>query len=181
MTTPTVPVNGRPVTSDLAFGEFVALIAVMMALTALSIDVMLPALPAIADTFLVSEPNKRQLVVTAYLFGFAIGQPLCGPLSDRFGRKPVVLAGLCLYALGSLGALLAPSFPAFLWSRAVQGLGAASPRITATAIVRDRFAGRAMARVMSFVMMVFIIVPILAPALGEAILLAGEWRFIFGF
>jgi DHA1 family bicyclomycin/chloramphenicol resistance-like MFS transporter len=167
--------------SDLSFGEFVALIAVMMALTALSIDVMLPALPAIADTFSTTEANERQLVVTAYLFGFAIGQPLCGPLSDRFGRKPVVVVGLCVYALGSLGALLAPGFSALLWSRAAQGLGAASPRIMATAIVRDRFAGRAMARVMSFVMMVFIIVPILAPALGEAILVVGQWRFIFGF
>ena len=180
-TTPTIPVNGRPVASDLAFGEFVALIAVMMALTALSIDVMLPALPAIADAFSITEANERQLVVTAYLFGFAVGQPLCGPLSDRFGRKPIVVVGLCLYGLGSLGALLAPSFSAFLWSRAIQGLGAASPRIMATAIVRDRFAGRAMARVMSFVMMVFIIVPILAPALGEAILVLGRWRFIFGF
>ena len=167
--------------ADIRFPEFVALIAGMMALTALSIDVMLPALPAVASGFGISDPNRQQLVVTAYLLGFAIGQPLCGPLSDRFWRKPVVIAGLCIYAIGSLGAVFAPDFTALLWSRVAQGLGAASPRIMAMAIVRDRFAGRAMARVMSFVMMVFIIVPILAPALGEAILVVAPWRWIFGF
>ncbi len=152
-----------------------------MALTALSIDVMLPALPALADAFSIADANQRQFVVTAYLLGFAMGQPLCGPLSDRFGRKPVVVAGLCVYALGSLGAVFASDFSVLLWSRALQGLGSASPRIMAVAIVRDRFSGRAMARVMSFVMMVFIIVPILAPALGEGILALAPWRWIFAF
>ncbi|HXV26257.1 MAG TPA: multidrug effflux MFS transporter [Alphaproteobacteria bacterium] len=169
------------VSSDIGLPEFVALMAGLMALTALSIDVMLPALPAIADAFSIGNANQRQLVVTAYLLGFALGQPFCGPLSDRFGRKPVVVAGLCVYAAGSLGAVLAPDFSVLLLSRAVQGLGSASPRIMAIAIVRDRFAGRAMARVMSFVMMVFIIVPILAPALGEGILALGPWRWIFAF
>jgi DHA1 family bicyclomycin/chloramphenicol resistance-like MFS transporter len=181
MTTETPPAETRSASADIRFPEFVALIAGMMALTALSIDVMLPALPTIADSFAIADANRQQLVVTVYLLGFAVGQPLCGPLSDRFGRKPVVMAGLCVYAIGSLGAVLAPDFSAFLLSRAGQGLGAASPRIMAMAIVRDRFAGRAMARVMSFVMMVFIIVPILAPALGEGILAFAPWRWIFGF
>jgi MFS transporter, DHA1 family, multidrug resistance protein len=163
------------------FLEFVSLTAAMIALSALSIDVMLPALPAMAEGFAIGDPNERQLVVTLYLLGFAVGQPVYGPLSDRFGRKPVVVAGLCIYAVGSLAAMLAPSFSVLLLSRAAQGIGAASPRIMAIAIVRDRFAGRAMARVMSFVMMVFIIVPILAPALGEAIIALAPWRSIFGF
>jgi DHA1 family bicyclomycin/chloramphenicol resistance-like MFS transporter len=181
MTAQTPPAKSEPISAEIRFPEFVALIAGMMALTALSIDVMLPALPTIAGAFAISDANQQQLVVTAYLLGFAVGQPLCGPLSDRFGRKPVVIAGLCVYAAGSLGAVLAPDFSALLLSRAAQGLGAASPRIMAMAIVRDRFAGRAMARVMSFVMMVFIIVPILAPALGEGILALAPWRWIFGF
>jgi DHA1 family bicyclomycin/chloramphenicol resistance-like MFS transporter len=175
------PQPAERISTDIGFPEFVALIAGLMALTALSIDVMLPALPSIAAAYKMADANQRQLVVTAYLIGFAIGQPLCGPVSDRFGRKPVVLAGLCIYAIGSVGATLAPDFDSFLFSRAAQGLGAASPRIMAMAIVRDRFAGRAMARVMSFVMMVFIIVPILAPALGEGMLALAAWRWIFGF
>lgn len=161
------------------FGEFVALIAAMMALTALSIDIMLPALPGIAGTYALSDPNDRQLVITSYLLGFAAGQPLCGPLSDRFGRKPVLAAGLVVFGVGALAALLAPSFATLLWSRAAMGLGAAAPRIMAISIVRDRFAGRGMARVMSFVMMVFIIVPVVAPFLGVVVLAAGSWHMIF--
>ncbi|WP_119459666.1 multidrug effflux MFS transporter [Rhodospirillaceae bacterium SYSU D60014] len=163
------------------FGEFVTLIALMMAMTALAIDIMLPALPNIAQVFDIVEPNDRQLLVTTYMLGFAVGQPLSGPLSDRFGRKPVLYVGLLLYAVGSLGALAGAGFEVLLWSRALQGLGAAAPRIMAIAIVRDRFGGRDMARVMSLVMMVFIIVPVLAPAIGEAILHFGPWSWIFWF
>ena len=115
---------GPPAAFPIRFAEFVTLIAGMIALSALSIDVMLPALPAMADSFSISDPNERQFVVTVYLLGFAAGQPIYGPLSDRFGRRPVVAVGLCIYALGSLGAVLAPSFSALLLSRAAQGIGA---------------------------------------------------------
>lgn len=162
------------------FAEFVALIALQMALTALSIDVMLVALGGIAESFSLADDNDRQLVITAYLAGFALGQPLAGPLSDRFGRKPVLAWGIGLYMVGALAAVFAPSFGTLLVARVLQGLGGAAPRIVATAIVRDRFAGRSMARVMSFVMMVFIFVPIIAPSLGAAILHVAPWRWIFG-
>ncbi|WP_448205985.1 multidrug effflux MFS transporter [Azospirillum sp. sgz302134] len=167
-------------TGDVRFAEFVALMALLMALTALSIDIMLVALPDIVQSFGVSGANDRQLVVTAYMLGFAGGQPFHGPLSDRFGRKPVLAAGLVIFALASLGAALAPSFTTLLAARALQGFGAAAPRVVAVAIVRDRFVGRDMARVMSFVMMIFIIVPIIAPALGEGILHLGTWPWVFG-
>ncbi|HZH28621.1 MAG TPA: multidrug effflux MFS transporter [Azospirillaceae bacterium] len=173
------PVSTPP--RDIRFGEFVALIALLMALTALGIDIMLVALPDIARTFAVAEPNDRQLVVTIYMVGFALGQPFHGPLSDRFGRKPVLVAGLLIFAVGAIGAVLAPGFGWLLAARAVQGFGAAAPRVVSIAIVRDRFAGPAMSRVMSFIMMVFIIVPILAPAMGEGILHLGPWPWIFGF
>jgi DHA1 family bicyclomycin/chloramphenicol resistance-like MFS transporter len=163
------------------FGEFVVLVSSLMGLTALSIDIMLPALEQISRDYAVIDENRRQLVITLYLAGFAAGQLLYGPLSDRFGRKPVLLAGLAFYAAASLVCLLADSFELLIAARAVQGFANASPRILALATVRDIYGGRRMAEVMSFVMMVFIIVPILAPSLGGLILMCGDWHLIFAF
>jgi DHA1 family bicyclomycin/chloramphenicol resistance-like MFS transporter len=162
--------------------EFVTLAAMLMALAALGMDTMLVALPDIARTFSVPDENDRQLVVTTYLLGMAAGQPFYGPLSDRFGRKPILAAGIVLFILGSLWAFLALSFGAVPAARAVQGFGAASPRVLVTAIVRDRFSGREMARTMSFVMLIFIMVPIFALAIVAGILhLFGPWHWIFVF
>ncbi|MGF1625048.1 MAG: multidrug effflux MFS transporter [Alphaproteobacteria bacterium] len=161
------------------FAEFVALIAFMMALTALSIDIMLVALPDIGVSFALDDPNDRQYVITAYLLGFAIGQPIYGPLSDWYGRKPMLYAGTALFIVGALLAVIAPDYTTLLLARGVQGLGAAAARVIAVAIVRDRFAGRGMSRVMSFVIMTFIIVPIIAPSIGTAVLLVGDWRWVF--
>ncbi len=163
------------------FHEFVALVAVLMGMTALSIDIMLPALPLIDEAFAIADPNDRQLVVTAYLLGFSAGQIVYGPLSDRFGRRPVLLAGLAIYALASLATVLSGSFAALLAARVLQGIGCAAPRVVAMAVVRDVYGGREMARVMSFVMMVFIIVPVLAPGVGEILLFFGGWATIFVF
>jgi DHA1 family bicyclomycin/chloramphenicol resistance-like MFS transporter len=163
------------------FAEFVALIAFMLALTALSIDVMLPALPDIDGAFGLANPNDRQAVVTGYLFGFAGGQLLYGPASDRFGRKPALMAGLVLFVCGALAASAAPDFQLLLLARMAQGLGGAAPRVISVAVVRDLFSGRQMARVMSFAMTVFIFVPVAAPAIGQGILAAGPWRWTFYF
>src|SRR5262245_12924009 len=140
--------------------EFVALIALMMALTAASIDLMLPALPAIGMALGVADPNDRQIIIISYVIGFSLGQLGYGRLSDKYGRKPVLMFGLALFILGSLTASLSSTFPMLLAARALQGLGAASPRVIAVAIVRDLYVGRGMARVMSFAMTVFIIIPI---------------------
>lgn len=161
------------------FAEFVVLTALLMALTALSIDIMLPALPEIASALHVESENDRQLVVILYMAGFAVGQLLYGPLSDHLGRKPVLMAGLAIFVAGTLAALLSASFTSLLAARLVQGLGAASPRVIAIAVVRDLYSGRRMARVMSFSMMVFIIIPVLAPTIGQALLHAGDWRWAF--
>jgi DHA1 family bicyclomycin/chloramphenicol resistance-like MFS transporter len=173
--TPARPAEGR-----IAFPEFVVLIASMMALTALSLDMMLPALPAIGGAFQLVDPNDAQLVIVVYLFGFAAGHLYAGPLSDRLGRKPILMTGLVVYAVGSLMAAAAPDFTTLLVGRVIQGLGAAAPRVVAMAVVRDRYAGRGMSRVMSFIMMVFIMVPVIAPTLGSGMLLLGPWRWIFG-
>ncbi len=164
-----------------AFPEFVALMASLMALTALSVDIMLPALPRIHDDFALTGANDQQLVVTLYVLGFAIGQIFQGPLSDRFGRRPVLLAGIAVYAVAALGCLFAETFAALLAARFVQGLANAAPRIIAIAVVRDIYEGRRMAEVMSFVMTVFIIVPVIAPSIGGAFLLFGTWHLIFAF
>lgn len=159
--------------------EFVALIALLMALTALSIDIMLPALPTIGAALGVEDANNRQIIIVSYVLGFAIGQLVCGRLSDRYGRKPVLLLGLAVFVAGSLAASIASSFEVLLVARVVQGLGAAAPRVIAIAIVRDLYNGRQMARVMSFAMMVFIIIPVLAPSLGQGLLQVGTWRWTF--
>jgi MFS transporter, DHA1 family, multidrug resistance protein len=159
--------------------EFVALLAWLMALTALSIDIMLPALPHIGRSFNITTDNNRQMVVTAYLVGLAVGQLIWGHLSDRAGRRLPLIVGLGIYVVGSIAALLAPSFLLLIVARACQGFGGAAARTIGTAIVRDSFSGRDMARTMSFVMMVFIIVPMLAPSVGQGLLYVGNWRWGF--
>ena len=162
------------------FPEFVALIAMMMALNALAIDAMLPALPAIGDALGVASENGRQWVITAYLLGFGVAQILYGPLADRFGRKPVLMIGLALYIVFSLLAAFSPTFELLIAARVGTGIGAAALRVLAVSIVRDRYSGRTMARVMSLSFLVFLGVPILAPALGQLILTVAPWRWVFG-
>lgn len=171
--------GGVPPQLKISFIEFVALTAALMAMTALSIDIMLPALPAIGKALGVSTENDQQLIVIVYMAGFAFGQLFYGPLSDHFGRKPVLMAGLAIFIAGTVGALVSGSFHGLLAARLVQGIGAASPRVVAIAIVRDLYSGRHMARVMSFTMMVFIIIPVFAPSIGQALVHLGNWRWAF--
>ncbi|MBO9375051.1 MAG: multidrug effflux MFS transporter, partial [Chloroflexus sp.] len=158
--------------------EFIAIMALMTSLVALSIDLMLPALADIGTDLGSPHANANQLVVTMVFAGLAIGQLVYGPLSDSTGRKPAIYLGYTVFGLGSLLTILAANFPMMLAGRLLQGLGAAGPRGVSIALIRDRFAGREMARVMSFMMVVFIVVPIIAPALGQAILLVAAWRTI---
>jgi DHA1 family bicyclomycin/chloramphenicol resistance-like MFS transporter len=160
-------------------GEFVALMAALMASNALAIDAMLPALPAIGEGLGVTEDNRRQLVISFYLFGFGAAQLIYGPLSDRFGRKRLLIGSLVLYGIFATLAGLASSFTLLLAWRALQGLSAAGTRVLVTAIIRDRYHGSDMARITSLVMIVFMIVPILAPAFGQGVLAISTWRHIF--
>lgn len=162
------------------YGEFVAMVALMTSLVALSIDAMLPALAAIGADLGARHANDAQLVVSALFLGLAAAQLLYGPLSDSFGRKPVIYAGFVLFIAGCLMSALATSLTVMLAGRFLQGIGAAGPRIVIMAMVRDRYAGRAMARIMSLVMAVFIMVPVLAPGIGQIILMVAGWRAIFG-
>lgn len=185
---PTEPVATPPVhdTGDapprhgMRFPAFVSLVAALMAANALAIDSMLPALPAIGGALGIHAPNGEQWIITAYLLGFGGAQLFYGPISDSIGRRPLLLAGLVLYVAASLGAALSGSLEAMLLMRVLQGVGAAATRVLATAIVRDCYAGRQMARVMSLAMIVFLAVPVLAPSLGQLILIFAPWRWIFG-
>ena len=166
--------------TDPSFAEFVILVSMMMALTALSIDAMLPALSQIGSDLNVQNANDRQLVVSMIFLGLAFGQLFFGPLSDKTGRKPAIYAGYSLFIAGSLLSMFSASFPMMLFGRLLQGAGVSAPRAVTLALVRDQYEGRAMARVMSFVMTVFILVPMIAPIMGQTILLFSGWRSIFG-
>ena len=159
--------------------EFIALMAMMAASVAFSIDAMLPALSAIAADLSPEAPNRAQLVVTAFLGGLGAGTLLAGPLSDSYGRRPVILAGAAIYVAGAALAVTAQTLDPLLAARAVQGVGAAAFRIVALAIIRDMSSGREMARLMSFVMMVFALTPALAPLIGAGLIALAGWRAVF--
>lgn len=179
--TPSSVIEAQPAPSKgPGFAEFVCLIAVMMALNALAIDAMLPALPHIGEDLGVTNENSRQWVITAYLLGFGVAQLFYGPLSDRYGRRPVLFAGIGIYVVFSILAAFAHTFDMLILSRIGMGIGAAATRVLAVSIVRDRYVGRTMARVMSLSFLVFLGVPIIAPAMGQLVMLVAPWPWIFG-
>ncbi|MEO8758743.1 MAG: multidrug effflux MFS transporter [Devosia sp.] len=161
--------------------EFIGLVAALMALNALAIDVMLPALPYMGEALGVTNENERQFVVSSYMIGFGAAQLVFGPVTDRFGRRAPLFFGIVLYIICAFAATFAPTFAILLGLRFVQGLGAASTRVIAMSVIRDRHSGRDMASVMSLAFMVFMAVPIIAPGIGQIILLAGSWHYIFLF
>ena len=168
-----------PPTARLSQLEFVALIAMIMATVAFSIDAMLPALPAIAAELSPDAPNRAQLIVTSFVLGMGLGTFFTGPLSDWFGRKPVMIAGALIYCIAALVAWAAPTLEALLAARLLMGLGAAGPRVVVQALVRDLYTGRDMARIMSFAMLIFALVPALAPSIGMIIIAFAGWHAVF--
>lgn len=166
-------------TQRLGQTEFIALMAMVVATVAFSIDAMLPALPQIGAALSPDNLNNAQLIITSFVLGMGIGTMFTGPLSDAYGRKPVMIAGAVVYVVGCGLAWAAQSLELMLAARVLMGLGASGPRVVAMALVRDIYQGRDMARIMSFVMAVFALVPALAPILGHFIILGFGWRAIF--
>ena len=160
--------------------EFVALMAMIMALQALCIDAMLPALGIIAHDMGISDPNRRQLVVGVYLIASGIGALFPGALADRFGRRPVLFFCLLAYVSLSAACALVTDFTAMLVLRALQAVTSAGLSVLPNAIIRDRFSGDRMARAQSTVAVIFMIVPMAAPSFGQAVLAVASWRWIFG-
>ena len=169
----------RTPTQALSRTELVALLAMMTSTVALSIDAMLPVLPQIGAAISPEDVNRAPLIIAAFILGMGVGTFFTGPLSDAYGRKPVAAFGALIYIVAALFCAFAPSLEAMLVARAVQGLGAAGPRVVSLAMVRDLYKGRDMARIVSLVMTIFMLVPILAPSMGAAIAWAFGWRAIF--
>ncbi|MGR3434310.1 MAG: multidrug effflux MFS transporter [Shimia sp.] len=166
-------------TPERASLRFVALMSFLTACVALAIDLMLSSIPAIGMELSPEAPAAAQLVMAAFVVALGAGTFLAGPLADAVGRRPLVLWGLALYALGAAIAAFAPSLWVLLAGRALMGLGASAPRVAVLAIIRDRFEGRAMARTASLVMMIFTLVPGVAPLLGAWIEAVAGWRAVF--
>ena len=159
--------------------EFIILMSAIMAIHALAIDAILPALSQISEYFSLSDDNDRQFIVTALFVGYAFGVIIYGISSDSFGRKVPIYVGIFIFLLGTILSLFATSFEMLLFGRAMQGFGSAAPQIVATAITRDVYKGRGMAQVMSLMMMMFMLVPAIAPLIGQAVLLISNWQGIF--
>lgn len=159
--------------------EFIALVAFVMAMISLSIDNLLPAFAPIRREFAIGSANDLQLIVTVYMVGSGLMQIVYGTLSDVVGRRPTLLAGILLYAIGAGIGMAADDYQQLLAGRLVQGMGAAAAQVLSMALIRDRYSGREMARVMSLVFMVFIMVPVIAPALGSVCIALWGWRSVF--
>jgi len=170
----------RP-TQPLALGEFVVLLALMISIVAMATDIMLPTLSVIGRDLEVAHANDVQLIVSSLFAGFALGQLIAGPLSDSYGRKPVIYWGYAVFMVGCLLSVVAADLTTMLIGRVLQGLGTAAPRVVLVSMVRDGYAGRAMARIMSIVMSVFILVPVAAPTIGQAIVNLSGWQATFLF
>ncbi len=174
--------HGAPPLRRISDRELMTMLSAIMALTALAIDLLLPAFDEIRASFGISDQsNQVSQVITVFFFGLAVSQLVWGPLADRFGRKPILYVGIAVYVAGAVGSALAPGLVWLLLFRFLWGVGAAGARVIATAIVRDAFEGTRMAEAMSQIMAVFVLVPVIAPAIGSGIIAVLPWRSIFWF
>jgi MFS transporter, DHA1 family, multidrug resistance protein len=160
--------------------EFVAIATASTTLAALAIDTALPAFSDLRSHYqLGADSTRASWVVNLFLLGMALGALIFGTLSDRFGRKPLLLGALVLYVIAGVVAATAPNLTVLFIARFVWGFAAAGPRAVSTAMIRDRFAGEAMARIMSLMAAAFMLVPVLAPALGAGLNAVGPWQLVF--
>ncbi len=159
--------------------EFVALMASLMSIVALSIDALLPALPEIGKHLNVVNTTDNQLLITMFFLGLGFGQLIFGPLSDSFGRKPLVYFGFIVFIIGSIICVTTKNFDMMILGRIIQGIGLSSPRSLALSMIRDSYSGDYMAKIISIVVMFFILIPVIAPTLGQFLLTFFNWESIF--
>ncbi|MDG2097522.1 MAG: multidrug effflux MFS transporter [Paracoccaceae bacterium] len=163
----------------LPYWEFVILVSIMFGMIAFGTDTMLPAFPNIAKDLNLSNVNKAQLIISSFILGTGIGQLISGPISDTFGRKPIITIGLSIFIIACCIAYYAKSLELMLVARFIQGLGVSAPRTVTMALIRDLYSGRKMAQVMSLAMAIFVLVPALAPSLGQVLFINFGWRSIY--
>ena len=163
----------------LPYWEFVILVSIMFGMIAFGTDTMLPAFPNIAKDLNLSNVNKAQLIISSFILGTGIGQLISGPISDTFGRKPIITIGLGIFIIACCIAYYAKSLELMLVARFIQGLGVSAPRTVTMALIRDLYSGRKMAQVMSLAMAIFVLVPALAPSLGQVLFINFGWRSIY--
>jgi DHA1 family bicyclomycin/chloramphenicol resistance-like MFS transporter len=159
--------------------EFIVIMAALMSLVSLAIDALLPAMSAIGVTIGITDTTNNQLLITMIFLGLGFGQLISGPLSDSYGRKPVIYVGFIVFSLASLVCIFSTNLEMMIVGRILQGIGLSAPRTISIAMIRDRFSGNYMAKVMSFVVVIFILVPVVAPALGKIMLDSYGWKSIF--
>jgi DHA1 family bicyclomycin/chloramphenicol resistance-like MFS transporter len=159
--------------------EFIIVMASLMSLVALAIDALLPAITEIGKSIKILDPKDNQLFITMIFLGLGFGQLISGPLSDSFGRKPVIYIGFIVFSFASFICVFATNLEMMIFGRLLQGIGLSAPRTISIAMVRDRFSGNHMAKVMSFIVVIFLLVPIVAPAIGKLMLDSYGWKSIF--
>lgn len=159
--------------------EFIIVMASLMSLVALAIDALLPAISEISKSIHIQNTKNNQLFITMIFLGLGFGQLISGPLSDSFGRKPVIYFGFMLFAFASIICVFATNLEMMIVGRLLQGIGLSAPRTISIAMVRDRFSGNYMAKVMSFIVVIFLLVPVVAPAIGKLMLDSFGWKSIF--
>lgn len=159
--------------------EFIALMASLMAIVALCIDAILPALDIIGKDIGTTSLSDNQLLITMVFLGLGVGSLFFGPLSDTLGRKPIVFMGLGLFVVASIICIYADNLGSMVFGRILQGVALSAPRTVSIAIVRDSYEGDYMARIMSFITVIFLLVPIIAPAFGQFVLEIYNWQAIF--
>jgi len=159
--------------------EFIFIMACLMSLVALSIDALLPALNDIGLAIGITENSDNQLLITMIFLGLGLGQLIAGPLSDSFGRKPVIYFGFSIFVVASIICVFSTSLEMMIFGRVLQGIGLSAPRTLSIAMVRDSYSGDYMAKIMSFVVSIFILIPVVAPTLGKLMLDNFGWKSIF--
>ncbi|SFD25290.1 multidrug effflux MFS transporter [Algibacter pectinivorans] len=161
--------------------EFVALMASLMSIVALAIDALLPAIPQIGAALGVTNPENNQLLITMIFLGIGFGQLILGPLSDSFGRKPLVYVGFVIFFIASFICVSTKDFEWMIIGRTLQGFGLSTARTISISMVRDEFQGDYMAKIISIIVMFFLLVPVIAPTLGQLLIHFFNWESIFYF
>lgn len=165
--------------SKISEGEFIALIAMLMALAAFGVNMILPAFREMTTDLQLQNENSIQLTVSLLYLGMAVGQVFYGALSDNKGRKVSLAFGLLLFAMGCLVSFMAESLPVLLCGQIIQGIGLGAPRVVTMAVVRDNYEGNAMGRMMSFIVVIFVLVPTVSPYLGQGVIILSHWRVLY--